>query len=84
MQVVLLLFAACLAINLVLVVLIQPSAWHLSSFAVVGAGIGLSFSFLYYLNVAQKSNSCQMVGQVPYRAPYTGSILGSGLLTDDN
>ena len=58
-QAVVLLFFILLALDLILISLLR--GWLLACFTAVGTGVGLAFSLLYYLNLKNKAESCQMV-----------------------
>lgn len=47
---------------LVLAWLLKPSWWYLSTFLVIGAGMGLALSFVYYWNKKTQAETCQSLG----------------------
>ncbi len=55
------LFFLFLGFQLLLIKLLRPSPWWLLWYSLVGFGVGLGLSFLFYYNRKKKAESCEVV-----------------------
>ncbi len=54
-------FVAFIVVEILLMLLIRPNPWYMATFTVIGLGMGLAFSLLYYRNKQLKAESRQVV-----------------------